>query len=77
MLHGHNRRFLLVGAVLALAGLTAACESAVQREMRLEREALKKSGELEELEGQLNTTNPDPYAPSATGTQNIGRFKNK
>jgi len=77
MLHGHNRRFLLVGAVLALAGLTAACESAVQREMRLEREALKKSGELEELEGQLNTTNPDPYAPGVVGTPNIGRFKNR
>jgi hypothetical protein len=77
MLHGHNRRFLLVGAALALAGLTAACESAVEREMRLEREALKKSGELEELEGQLNTTNPDPYAPSAVGTRNIGRSKQR
>ena len=76
MPHGHYRRFLLVGAALALAGATAACESDVDREMRLEREALKKSGELEELEGQLNTTNPDPYAPSATGTINRGRFRN-
>ena len=69
-------RWLLLGAALTLAGLTASCESDIDREMRQEREALKKSGELEELEGQLNTTNPDPYAASATGTRNIGRFKN-
>ena len=61
MLHGQKRRILLVGAVLALGGLTAACESAVDREMRQEREALKKSGELEELENQLHTTNPEKY----------------
>lgn len=61
--------------VLALAGLTAACESDIDRKMREEREALKKAGELEELEGQLNTTNPDPYSREEAGTKNIGRFK--
>lgn len=75
MRNGHTRSLLLVGTLLALAGLTAACESDIDRQMRQEREALKKSGELEELEGQLNTTNPDPYAPGATGTLNNGRFK--
>ncbi len=68
-------RWFLVGTLVALAGLTAACESAIEREMRLEREALKTSGELEELENQLDTTNPDPYARSETGTIINGRFK--
>ena len=75
MFHREVLRLGLVGAMLAIAGLTAACESTVEREMRLEREALEASGELEELEGQLNTVNPDPYDPSKTGTKNIGRFK--
>ena len=61
MAHGWTGRLLLAGMILALAGLTVACENNVQREMRKEREALKKSGELDELEDQLNTTNPDPY----------------
>lgn len=76
MFHGDTRRLLLVAALLAFAGLTAACESDVDRQMRLEREALKKSGELEELEQQLDTTNPDPYSRKSAGTKNIGRFKN-
>jgi hypothetical protein len=70
------RRGLLVGALLALAGASAACESKLDREMRQEREALKKSGELEKLEGQLDTTNPDLYAPGESKTLNNGRFKN-
>jgi hypothetical protein len=60
------KRLLLAGALVAAAGLTAACESDVQRQMRLEREALKESGELEELQKQVDTVNPDPYAPSPT-----------
>lgn len=68
-------RGLLLGTLLALAGMTAACESDIDREMRQEREALKKAGELEELEGQLNTTNPDPYGPGERKTVNNGRFK--
>jgi hypothetical protein len=63
--------------MLAFAGMTAACESDVERQMRLEREALKKSGELEELEEQVETVNPDPYDPKEAGTRNIGRFKNR
>ena len=68
-------RWLLLGVALTLAGLTAACESDIDREMRQAREVLKKSGELEELESQLNTTNPDPYAQENAGTINRGRFK--
>jgi hypothetical protein len=68
-------RWLLLGAALTLAGLTAACESDIDREMRLEREALKKSGDLEKLEGQLNTINPDLYAPGKSATGNLGRHK--
>jgi hypothetical protein len=80
MEHGRTGRLsagrgLLLGTLLALAGMTAACESDIDREMRQEREALKKAGELEELEGQLNTTNPDPYAPGERKTLNNGRFK--
>lgn len=73
MFHAKNRRPFLAVTLLAFAGLTAACESSIEREMRLEREALKKSGELEELQNQVDTVNPDPYAES--GTRNIGRFK--
>ncbi|MEO3431479.1 hypothetical protein AAFN88_21660 [Pelagibius sp. CAU 1746] len=69
-------RLILVATALTFAGLTAACESDIERKMRLEREALKKSGELEELENQVNTVNPDPYDPEKSGTRNIGRFKN-
>ncbi len=69
-------RLILVATLLAFAGMTAACESDVERQMRLEREALKKSGELEELEEQVETVNPDPYDPKTKGTKNIGRFKN-
>lgn len=77
MFDAKKSRLFLVATALAFAGLTAACESDVERQMRLEREALEESGELEELEGQLNTVNPDPYDPSETGTRNIGRFKQK
>jgi hypothetical protein len=66
MSYAKQKRLLLAGAMVAIAGLTAACESNVQREMRLEREALKKSGELEELQNQVNTVNPDPYASTPT-----------
>lgn len=75
MFDAKKSRLFLAGTVLALAGLTAACESAVERQMRLEREALEATGELEKLEGQLDTVNPDPYDPKKT-TRNIGRFKN-
>lgn len=70
-----KNRLATAGTLLLLAGLTAACESDVDRQMRLEREALEAEGELEELEGQLNTTNPDPYDPKKRGTINRGRFK--
>ena len=68
-------RTALALALLAAAGMTAACESDVDRAMREEREALKASGQLEELEDQLQTKNPDPYDPKNSGTMNIGRFK--
>ncbi len=68
-------RTLLVTALLALAGLTAACESDAERAARLEREALIKAGKMEELQNSLETVNPDPYDPKKAGTKNIGRFK--
>lgn len=66
---------MLVAALMAVAGLTAACESEAERRARLEREAYIKQLNVEELKKQLETVNPDPYAPDETGTQNIGRFK--
>ena len=68
-------RILTIVALFTFGGLLAACESDVDRAMRLEREALKKSGELEKLEEQLNTTNPDPYDPKNAGTRNLWRHK--
>lgn len=75
MLRGYRTGSALAGVLLAVAGLTAACESDIDRQLRLEREALKEAGKLEELEKQLDTTNPDPYAPGERPTGNIGRFK--
>lgn len=75
MLHG-DKRWLILGAVLlAGVGLTA-CESAGERELRLAREAELERIDVEELKKQLETVNPDPYAPSETGTRNTGRFRN-
>jgi hypothetical protein len=74
MVHGGKRRLLLVAALLAVAGLTAACESAAEREARLAREAYVKSLDVEELKKQLETVNPDPA--DEAGTRNIGRFRN-
>ena len=74
MPHRHPTRLLMAGALLALTCLTAACESDVERQMRLEREALKKSGELEELQQQLDTSNPDPYKPDNGVPVNPGKF---
>jgi len=64
MFHDNKRRLLLVGAMLALAGLVTACETAAEREARLEREAYIKTLDMEELKQQLDTVNPDPYANS-------------
>jgi hypothetical protein len=75
MFHSDTRRLFLVAALLAAAGLTA-CESAAERDARLAREAYLKSLDVEELKKQLETVNPDPYAPDAAGTKNIGRFRN-
>lgn len=70
-----DKRWLILGAAL-LAGVTlAACESAAERELRLAREAELQKIDTEELKKQLETVNPDPYAPSKTGTRNVGRFK--
>ncbi len=77
MFDAKSSRLILVATMLAFAGMTAACESNVEREMRLEREALKESGELEELENQVNTVNPDPYDPKTRGTINRGRFSRR
>ena len=74
MLDDARRRLLLVAALLAAGGLTA-CESAAEREARLERKAYVKSLDVEELKKQLETVNPDPYARENAGTKNIGRFK--
>jgi len=76
MFHTDRKRLLLVAAMLAVAGLTAACESAAERQARLEREAYIKTLDVEELKNSLETVNPDPYAPDETGTRNIGRFRN-
>ena len=43
---------------------------------RLAREAYLKTLDVEELKQQLETVNPDPYAPDEAGTKNIGRFRN-
>ncbi|WP_340119958.1 hypothetical protein [Pelagibius sp. 7325] len=75
MFHVKKSRPLLAATMLVLAGLVAGCESDIDRQMRLEREALEKSGELEELEGQLNTKNPDPYSKEEIGTKNLGRSR--
>lgn len=75
MFEARISRLVLAVSMVIFAGLTAACESDVDRQMRLEREALEKQGDLEELEGQLNTVNPDPYDPAVRGTQNIGRSR--
>jgi hypothetical protein len=75
MADGDKRRLLLLAALVAVAGLTA-CESAAEREARLEREAYLKSLDVEELKKQLETVNPDPYAPEKAGTKNIGRSRN-
>jgi hypothetical protein len=75
MFHSDTRRLFLVAALLAVAGLTA-CESAAERDARLAREAYLESLDVEELKKQLETVNPDPYAPDQAGTRNIGRSKN-
>jgi len=63
--------------LLALVGvaLTAACETAAERQQRLEREAYIESLDLEELKGSLDTVNPDPYDPKKF-QPNKGREKN-
>ena len=69
------RRLFLIGAILAVASLTAACESEAERQARLKREAYIKSIDVEELKNSLETVNPDPYARQSTGPGNIGRQK--
>jgi hypothetical protein len=76
MLHAGMTRLLLAGAMLALAGLTAACESAAERQARLDREAYLESLDVEELKGSLETVNPDPYDPHGRGTSNMGKLIN-
>jgi len=75
MFHAKKRPPVLAATMLVLAGLVAGCESDIDRQMRQEREALEKAGELEELEGQLNTTNSDPYSKEEVGTKNPGRHR--
>jgi hypothetical protein len=75
MFHAGMTRLLLAGAMLALAGLTAACESAAERQARLEREAYIESLDIDELKGSLETVNPDPFDPDKQGTSNIGKFR--
>ncbi|MGF1594937.1 MAG: hypothetical protein ACFCUW_16770 [Kiloniellaceae bacterium] len=75
MFHAGKTRLLLVGAMLAIAGLTAACESAAERQARLDREAYIKSLDVEELKESLETVNPEPFDPDKQRTRNIGRFK--
>jgi len=75
MFHAKKRPPVLAATMLVLAGLVAGCESDIDRQMRQEREALEKAGELEELEGQLNTTNSDPYSKEEAGTKNPGRHR--
>jgi hypothetical protein len=75
MLYVPKRRIFLIGALLAMAGLTTGCETNAERQARLEREAFMKTVDVEELKKQLNTVNPDPYAPGEKGTRKIGRAK--
>lgn len=75
-------RIVLAMALLAAAGVAAACESDIDRQMRLEREALESSGELDDLKGQLETQNPDPYDPQTRnptirGPANRGRSRRR
>ena len=77
MFHHDKRRLMLIAAMLAVVGLTAACESAAERQARLEREAYIESLDVEELQNSIETVNPDPYAPGATGTTPLGRHSNK
>ncbi len=76
MFHAKKSRLILAGTMLVLTGLLGACETDVQRQMRLEREALKASGELEELQQQLDTVNPDPYAGTPTKPARRHRRRN-
>ena len=73
MFHGDRKRLLLVAAFMAIAGLTAACESDAERKARLEREAHTKQLDIEELKKQLETVNPDPYAPKKNSAPPIKR----
>ena len=68
-------RIPVLGVLLAAAALTAACETAAEREARLEREAYVESLDVEELKNQLETVNPDPYDPKSRRTINRGRLR--
>lgn len=57
------KNILRVSLAVAALGLTAACETAAERDARLEREAYIETLNVEELKEQLNTVNPDPYDP--------------
>lgn len=70
-----SARTLCLLLALAGMGLTAACETAAERQQRLEREAYIESLDLEELKGSLDTVNPDPYDPKKF-QPNKGREKN-
>jgi hypothetical protein len=76
MFPGDKRRLFLMAALMAVAGFTAACESAAERQARLEREAYIKSLNVEELKKSLETVNPDHYSQEEVGTPNRGRFRN-
>ena len=75
MTYGKYKHLLVVAGLLAVTLPAAACETAAERQARLEREAYVKSLDVEELKKQLDTVNPDPYAPKNAGTINRGRFK--
>ncbi|WP_420347565.1 hypothetical protein [Pelagibius sp.] len=68
-------RVICLLLALAGTGLTAACESAAERQQRLEREAYIESLDLDELKGSLDTVNPDPY-DQRKFQPNKGREKN-
>ncbi len=57
-----SRQGAALAALALVVGLTAACESASEREARKEREAYINSLDMDELKNSLHTVNPDPYS---------------
>ena len=71
-----SRQGAALAALSLVLGLTAACESASEREARKEREAYVNSLDIDELKSSLHTVNPDPYT-DGTYKPRPGKFFQK